>query len=99
MSLSDYYAYGFGDVADTLLEPIECNVTICALEYGLTRMKVANTDEHYYYIPAMLLKGFAEYVGQDTGSSYFKTDEAQEGYLTLIALNAIDGTIINISNE
>lgn len=99
MSLSDYYSYGFGEIADTLPEPILCKVDVCKLEYGLTRVKVPDTDESYYYVPALFLNGLVEYVGKDTGSVYYSTSNFLEETQLLLIVNAIDGTIINAINE
>ena len=96
LSLSDYYSYGFGEIADTISEPILCKVELSSLEYGLTRAKVPNTDESYYYLPALHVKGYVDYVGKDSGSLYFSTRDEEQ---TLLIVNAVDGSVINIINE
>lgn len=96
LSLSDYYSYGFGEVADTISEPVLCKVELSSLEYGLTRAKAPNTDESYYYLPALHVKGYVDYVGKDSGSLYFSTRDEEQ---TLLIVNAVDGSVINIINE
>lgn len=96
ISLSDYYSYGFGEIADTISEPVLCSVVLSNLEYGLTRVKVPNTDESYYYLPALHVKGYVNYTGKDSGSLYFSTRGEQQ---TILIVNAVDGSIINVINE
>ncbi len=62
MSLSDSDAYGLPEesripLEDTKGERILCNVTLSEAEYGMGRVPIANTDDHYYYIPVLILKG------------------------------------------
>lgn len=90
LALSDYYEYGFGAIIDSLDEKINCTVAITALEINLVRVKVPNTDERYYYVPALVLKGDVEYSSTSNGDVYFTSNN-----VALVTINAIDGTIIH----
>lgn len=89
---SDYYEYGFGHFLDQVEEDVSCTVTVSQLDYNLIRVKVPNTDESYYYIPGITLRGTARYVGDTSGNLYYES----EGVETLVAINGVDGTIINL---
>lgn len=91
--LSDAYAYGIGGIMAESDQEIECNVDVCNLEYGLTRVKVPNTEDSYYYIPSIALYGDVEYKIHETGETcFFKENVA------LLLLNAVDGSIISLDN-
>lgn len=80
-------------------EEIVCNIDITQLEYGLTRVKVSDTDDCFYYLPAILLSGTINYCGVDTGMVYFSSDEMGDGPIVpLVCMNAVDGSIILIDN-
>lgn len=106
LSLSDYYEYGLGE---ELLESIEkdageqliCKINICELEYGMVRVKVPDTDDRYYYVPAMMLSGTRDYCGKETGMVFqsIAGDMDLDGISPLIAINAVDGTVIELGNE
>lgn len=102
-NLSYRDAGGFGLSLDTVKalessngENILCQVTISEAEYGLGRMMVANSDDHYYYIPVLVLKGFAEYIGEQSGRTYFYSDyDLNQKTSALIWINAVDGSLIS----
>lgn len=98
LSLSDYYQYDYlGYITDSA-EELECKVNISNVDYGLTRVKVPNTDDSYYYVPAMIFWGSIQYHGEETGNIYdVELDYGTE--FPLLILNAIDGTVINAINE
>ena len=52
-------------------------------------------DSHYY-LPALHVKGYVDYVGKDSGSLYFSTRDEEQ---TVLIVNAVDGSVINIINE
>lgn len=89
LELSDYYEYGFGPVVDLLDEEVNCKVNITELERNLTRVKVPNSDESYYYVPAIAFKGSVEYINPISKEVYFSSDD-----VTLVTINAVDGTVI-----
>lgn len=70
--LSDIYAYGFGSVMEQQKKGFNCHVDICDMEYGLSRIKVPNTEETYYYVPSVALRGNVEYTTQDSNEICFK---------------------------
>lgn len=94
LSLTDSYAYGFGDWLPLIDENVQCTVSISELEYGLSRIKVPGEDDAYYYVPSIILKGTAEYVGSKSGNVFY----ASTGPDRILCINAVDGTIINNTN-
>lgn len=93
-TLSDAHAYDVQQYLDGNVE-LDCTVYIDHADYGLSRVKVPNTDESYYYLPAIVFWGHADYTEKDTG---LVLDNYGEEHPFLI-LNAIDGSIINATNE
>lgn len=92
LSLSDAYEYGAS--LDRIDETYNCTVVITGVEYGLTRTKVPNTDESYYYVPAAIFRGNIEYRIQDTAESFYYQEN-----VPLLMLNAVDGSVIPLANE
>lgn len=86
---SDAYNYGFGAALDTVGEEVSCVVHIQSLGYNLTRVKVPDTDESYYYIPGITLHGSVEYTGKDSGDLYFSSEN-----IPLLSLNGVDGSMV-----
>lgn len=91
LSLSDIYEYSL--VSAEEVNQFSCNVDISRLEYGLSRVKVPNTDESYYYVPSITLWGTSETIYKETGDVWYGDDEER----VLLILNAIDGTVIDSS--
>ena len=75
-------------------EAIDCVGTVSKASYGLVRIKVPDTDDHYYYVPALMLTGDAEYRGRDTGTVYERYSEMDSQPYYFLCLNATDGTTI-----
>lgn len=102
-NLSYRDAGGFGLSSDTVTslemsneENILCQVTISKVQYGLGRMMVANKDDHFYYIPVLVLNGVAEYIGEKSGRCYYSSNyDLENEESALIWINAIDGSIVN----
>lgn len=92
LSLSD--AYEYGATLDNVCDEFNCTVSIAKVEYGLTRTKVPNTDESYYYVPSAAFFGNVEYCIRSTGETFYYQEN-----IPLLMLNAVDGTIIPINNE
>lgn len=92
--LTDYYEYGFASGIEQNSTDIGCNVVVSMVEDGLTRIKVPNSDDRYYYVPSITFRGSIEYFIKESGEICFNKDDAE-----LLVLNAIDGTIIQTSNE
>lgn len=84
----EYYENSYG-------EKILCNVKISEAKYGLGRRIVANSNDHYYYIPVLVLGGTAEYIGENSGLCYFSSNYiSDENNSALVWINAVDGSII-----
>lgn len=94
LSLTDSYAYGFGNRLPLVEENVQCTVSILDLEYGLSRIKAQGEDDAYYYVPSIILKGTAEYVGSESGNVFYTSTEPER----ILCINAVDGTIINDTN-
>lgn len=95
LELSDSYNYGFGPFLEIIKDEVQCNVTVSEIEYGLSRIKVPDNEEAYYYVPSILLKGCSEYIGKENGKTYYISEKPE----VLLVINAVDGTIINATNE
>lgn len=95
LELSDAYNYGFGPLLEFIEEEVQCNVTISEIEYGLSRIKVPDNEDAYYYVPSILLKGCSEYIGKESGETYYISEKPE----ILLVINAVDGTVINATNE
>lgn len=93
-TLTDIYEYDSVSIVDHASEKITGVVTISDAIYGLTRVKVPNTDESYYYVPAISFLGAVELYGETSGDLYYESKEPEP----LLVLNAVDGTIINLAN-
>lgn len=99
LALSDYQAYGLSSESRNLMmkeaqEDILCRINLCKIEYGMIRVKAPGTDESYYYVPGIILSGSIGYYGKDSGTAYEFSDVSP-----LIALNAVDGTFIELDNN
>ena len=81
-------------------EEIHCRVHVTELEFGLTRVKVPDTDDSYYYVPAVMLSGSVEFYGYDSGNILDTTETLfNKPSMTLLCLNAVDGSVIQLDNE
>lgn len=101
---SDYQAYGLsGDLLNELEreagENFMCKVEICNLEFGLIRVNVPNLDYRYYYVPGIIVYGTVDYYGKDSQTLYQASGETlgSDRVVPLIALNAVDGSVIELS--
>lgn len=97
LSLSDMYAYDFNSIVDLYKEQqiaLGCRVKINELEYNLVRVKKPNTDAGYYYVPGIILRGSIEYYNRETEELICCLEQKQ-----LLAMNAVDGSILPITNE
>lgn len=105
LSLYDAAQYGLSleeidSDEDYYGEEIICKVYIEKMEYGLTRVKVPDSDNEYYYVPSLALYGTSEYYGEESGTVYFSSKDfaSGDGLLTLVCLNAVDGSVVALSN-
>ena len=97
LSLSDMYAYDFNSIVDLCKEQqiaLGCRVIINGLEYNLIRVKKPNTDAGYYYVPGIILRGSIEYYNRETEELI-----CYLGQKELLAMNAVDGSMLPIANE
>lgn len=77
-------------------EPLSCKLEISEMKYGLARVKVPDSDFHYYYIPVMVLYSSVDFYGKNTGTLYFRSEEFFDSRMQdLIWINAVDGSIIS----
>lgn len=104
--LSDKNEYGIGgdslDMAEESAgEDFICKINLSEMDYGLIRVKVADSNDNYYYIPGMILYGSVDYYGKNSGLLYESSGETiwNKRIIPLVALNAIDGTIIDLNND
>lgn len=79
---------------DAFQEKILCRVDITQVRLEMARIRVPNTDDRYYYTPALVVKGSAEYYGEKTGMVYMRSSDYFPGGVTLAVVNAVDGSII-----
>lgn len=95
---TDYYEYDRLKLLDVTQEKLSCQVSIGHISYGLSRIKVPETDESYYYVPAVTFYGNIQYTGNETGNVY-SIDAPYEWGFPLLSLNAVDGTVVNSANR
>ena len=87
LMLSDLYAYG-GDPTHPV-DGEHYTVTVNDVRYGLTRIKARDTEDSYYYVPAIMYLGDVHYSPVDAGAGLPEGDGVH-----LLILNAVDGTVI-----
>lgn len=104
--LSDRGTYGLTpdiieSYEETFGEEVICKIDICDYDYALTRIKIPDVDENYYYIPGLTLYGTIDYCGKDTGTVYGASGETfgSSRMKTLVSINAINGSIIESSSR
>ena len=91
LALSDIYEYDGSIGAEK--NDFHCQVQVNRMEYGLTRVKAPNTDESYYYVPALIIFGSWETVDQRNGDVWTVVEETP-----VLILNAVDGSVIPHNN-
>ncbi len=97
LSLSDIYTYDFDCIVDLCREAdmnIGCKVLINQVEYNLIRVKKPNTDDYYYYVPGYLFSGNIELFDKSSGETFSYLED-----INLMALNAVDGSVVYMNNE
>lgn len=89
--ISDYTADGrYSSKEEDILGVVDIN----EIAYGLTRIKVRDKPDHYYYVPALTVRGTFDIV--DKASPYIAGGLNKEPE-TLLVINAVDGTVIDVS--
>lgn len=97
LSLSDIYTYDYDCIVDLCREAdinIGCKVSINQIKYNLIRVKKPNTDDYYYYVPGYLFSGNIELFDKSSGETFSHFED-----INLMALNAVDGSIVYMNNE
>lgn len=74
------------------LQVIHGEICVNNIEYGLVRTKVPESDDSYYYVPAIVLKGKSSFYVEDTKELYSESDDNA----VLLCLNATNGTVIDL---
>lgn len=92
LRLVDVYTYDTMGIVDNMQEQVSCLINITEMDYGLTRIKVPNVDDRYYYVPSVTFKGGVNYYGRESGYIYYES----ENTIPLLTINAIDGKVIEI---
>lgn len=100
LTLSDAEAYGLPEsirkeLEDALQEKILCQVSIDDVQYGLGRVNMKGSEDHYYYIPMMIFLGSAEYIGEQSGTVHYSTKVANNISTVLVCINAVDGSLVS----
>lgn len=95
MTLTDATAYGLGDLVQFIPEEALCKVTVSEIRSGLSRIKVPEQDNSYYYVPSIAFYGTAENLGVQTGKTYYYSEKTE----LLFLLNSLDGSMINDTNS
>lgn len=98
LELSDSYQYDYYALNESGLDDFTCSVSIAEISEGLSRVKVPNSDNSYYYVPAIVLWGSIDFLGENTGEKYHIERDSIDKF-PLITLNAVDGSIISIFNQ
>ena len=75
-----------------------CSVNISEVKYGLTRVKVPNTKNSYYYIPSVLFQGNYQVYEKESQTLWFDSYSWFGTPQNLLVINAVDGSIINVTN-
>lgn len=92
LRLVDVHTYDTMGIVDNIQEQAACVINITEMDYGLTRIKVPDVDDRYYYIPSVAFNGDVIYYGTESGDIYFESDNT----VPLLTINAIDGKVIEI---
>lgn len=72
--------YGY-DLLWFINEPVQCNVSLEDIHYGLTRINVPGEDA-YVYVPAASLWGVSEYIRDSDGKLLYQS-ERESSFLTV----------------
>lgn len=92
LRLVDVHTYDTMGIADNIQEKVACVINITEMDYGLTRIKVPDVDDRYYYVPSVAFNGDVIYYGTESGDIYFESDNT----VPLLTINAVDGKVIEI---
>lgn len=97
--LYDYHEYS-SIVLGSDSEDLYCTVQINNLKHGLARIKVPNSTNSFYYVPAVTFLGNYQVYDDSSGSILFDSNVWWNNkQQSLLVLNLTDGTIINTSQH
>lgn len=68
------------------------------IQIGLSRIKASGSEEFYYYIPSLSLKGYYTIINPQTSDVVFDSRKFYTDPFTFLTLNTVDGSIINTRN-
>ena len=92
---SDCHEYGIEKLDDLVKENLIYRVMVNKISLNLLRIRVPNSEDSYYYVPGIILEGTEECVGEKSANVYFSSETPR----ILVALNAVDGTVIPLVNS
>lgn len=92
---TDYHSYGIKNLERVANEELIYHVEITDLSLKLLRTRIPNTDDAYYYSPGIILEGFEECLGKESGNVYYASSEPR----IYVAINAVDGTVVPLENN
>lgn len=95
LALTNYYHYDKSRVIDFAGEEVGCTVDICECAYQMSRFKVPNTDDHFYYVPSLQIRGNIQIFGKQSRNVYYASDAPE----TLLTLNTVDGSVVSTTNR
>lgn len=73
-------------------EELICKVNVSDVSYGLARVQIQGEGtERYYYVPALVFKGSANYYGKESGKCYVEAERTTP----FLWINAVDGSVIS----
>lgn len=77
-------------------KPLTCKVSVDRLEFGLARVRVADSDNTFYYTPAFAVYGSTSYYDKETGEYVHMPPDFPDVEIErpLVWINAVDGSII-----
>lgn len=75
-------------------EKIICKIDISEIKLEMGRIRKADSDDGFYYIPVLVFEGIAEYYGEKSGVLYLSSSDYYKPTINLVLVNAIDGTIV-----
>lgn len=89
LQLSDLHTYDVYGVLNTASK-VGCTIKVTEMCCGLSRIKAANSDENYYYVPSVIFNGTVTYYDEESGMVYYSSNEL----IPFLTLNSVDGTVI-----
>lgn len=85
--MKTYNSIGITEGAE---EIIGCSVVISQMNYGLSRIKVPDSDDAYCYVPSVTFEGNVSYYDKNSGDVFYLSNTA----IPFLTLNTTDCTVI-----